>query len=347
MMPNLNGHFAAFLMNLDVPADLIGRIDAAKAAVRDRLCRDLRAYARSGAGDRIEVTPRFFTQGSWAYGTLNYPYQSPPQQMDIDLGVYLPMSHLEDRRPSLAAKGFFTQVDAILGRLAEDNHWRLDCGKETCTRLVLDDLVHLDVPLYSIPDQDFCRMPLQAENLGRVPNEADSGGGHAGAHGDVWSDLPADRVLLALRNGDWRESDPRRIHRWFEGEVLAKGEQFRRVIRYLKAWRDKLWRNGGPSSIFLMVVCANSFKEVPGRDDIALSEVLRGVWGSLRSPVIIPNGSGEDITGMQKPEDLQILREEAFRFHRDLAAAMDSGVASERSLMDHLGSRFQAPRRVF
>ena len=35
-----------------------------------------------------KLSPRFWTQGSFAYDTLNLPYKTPPQEMDIDDGAY-------------------------------------------------------------------------------------------------------------------------------------------------------------------------------------------------------------------------------------------------------------------
>ena len=38
----------------------------------------------------INLVPRFWTQGSFQYDTLNKPFQAP-QEMDIDDGTYMPM----------------------------------------------------------------------------------------------------------------------------------------------------------------------------------------------------------------------------------------------------------------
>lgn len=72
----------------------------------------------------------------------------------------------------------------------------------------------------------------------------------------LWTALPADKVLLAHRECNWMPSDPRPVKEWFLGEVEAKGEQFRRVVRYLKAFRDWRWASGGPASILLMAAAA-------------------------------------------------------------------------------------------
>ncbi|TOM12750.1 hypothetical protein CGH84_21615, partial [Vibrio parahaemolyticus] len=42
----------------------------------------------------LGLTPRFWTQGSFQYDTLNRPFQ-PGQEMDIDDGTYMPMPIFE------------------------------------------------------------------------------------------------------------------------------------------------------------------------------------------------------------------------------------------------------------
>jgi hypothetical protein len=79
----------------------------------------------------------------------------------------------------------------------------------------------------------------------------------------------ADKVLLAHRECNWMPSDPRPVKEWFLGEVEAKGEQFRRVVRYLKAFRDWRWSSGGPASILLMAAAAPLFEKRDRRDDLA------------------------------------------------------------------------------
>jgi len=49
------------------------------------------------AGEDAVTQPRFFTQGSWAYKTLNAPAQNP-QQADLDDGAYPRYSHQQFTR---------------------------------------------------------------------------------------------------------------------------------------------------------------------------------------------------------------------------------------------------------
>lgn len=342
-MPQLNASFIAFLANLDVPANILEAITRSQTAVQGRLAEELEAFSMTAAGGKTRITPRFFVQGSWAYKTLNFPI--PPQQMDVDLGIYLPHSYMEDQRPSIAAIDFFSKVDSVLSDLAQENAWAIDRSKDTCARILLDDLTHFDVPLYSIPDEDFKTLATITQSRCQPKELGDGGSKVTGDHQDVWSDLPTERVLLALRSGAWHPSDPRRIERWFSKEVSAKGEQFRRCCRYLKAWRDHLWRTGGPSSIFLMVVAAKTFSPSPDRDDLAFLELLRKLPAALKSLVTLPNDSGDDLLEMQKPEDLVRLANEAGLFYQDLSAAIQSHdlVRSHRSVARHLGPRFDLP----
>ncbi|WP_327211829.1 MULTISPECIES: cyclic GMP-AMP synthase DncV-like nucleotidyltransferase [Pseudomonas syringae group] len=54
-----------------------------RACLRSGVPRVLREQGYEGAVPK----PRFFTQGSWAYKTLNSPAHMPPQQSDVDDGA--------------------------------------------------------------------------------------------------------------------------------------------------------------------------------------------------------------------------------------------------------------------
>ena len=55
----------------------------------------------------MRVEPRFFTQGSFSYKTINDPCWVPPQQMDLDDGCYLPLAFVKAAKPAAAAQAFF------------------------------------------------------------------------------------------------------------------------------------------------------------------------------------------------------------------------------------------------
>src|SRR5687768_11716130 len=93
-----------FLANITLSDPQTAFIAEAKEAVRRQLRGGLTTALRALGHTGEAVQPRFFTQGSWAYKTLNAPAQTP-QQADIDDGAYLPLSSMTaTKRPSIASK---------------------------------------------------------------------------------------------------------------------------------------------------------------------------------------------------------------------------------------------------
>lgn len=237
--------------------------------------------------------PRFFTQGSWAYKTLNSPAQRP-QQADVDDGCYLPLSFVsQTKRPSTAATVFFAAAEEALRPLVEEKHWKLATDKPTCIRIVIASYAHIDIPLYAIPDEEFdmlAKASMEQYGYDSLMEAATK------AERDAWTALPSEKVLLAHRECNWMASDPRPVKDWFLGEVEAKGEQFRRVVRYLKAFRDWKWPSGGPASILLMAAAAPLFEKRERRDDLALLDVVTALPVRLRAGVNNPVEESESLT---------------------------------------------------
>ena len=281
-----NGDAPSFLKNLQLDDNGHSELKAARAKVRRCLRAEFAKASKAEFG--VTVQPRFFTQGSYAYKTINEPAWTPPQQKDLDDGAYLPMTFVQGAKPSVAAAAFFTVVDRALQELAKTEGWKF-VRKPTCARLIISNDAHIDVPLYAIPDAQFMLLEkaLQARTFdGALDARADSI--------DRWDALPSDCVLLAHREEGWKASDPRKIHDWFVDAVELYGERLRRVCRYLKAWRDHNRPHlDGVSSILLMVCAWEAFEDlgrpnVPDRDDKALLERSRAPspiagWSRLQS----------------------------------------------------------------
>ncbi len=286
--------------------------------------------------------PRFFTQGSWAYRTLNAPAHLPPQQGDCDDGAYLPISFLkETRRPSVASATFFQAAEEALEVLVYEKRslgWRLITNKDTCIRIEISNTAHIDIPLYSIPDEDFITLAKAANRHGYMAlDEA-----FRKELRESWADLPTNQVMLAHRQKDWICSDPRPIRQWFLDEVQDKGEQLRRVVRYLKAYRDWQWKAGGPSSILLMAVAAPLFTKVPGRDDLALLEVLKKLPDSLRGGVNNPVNESESLTERLSAAELEEAATKFEQLESHLNGAVNASNASTACswLRSMFGPRF-------
>lgn len=280
------GDKRCFHSQLDLPERERVALAEARVAIREWLKHDIPKMLSEAGYQGEPPVPRFFTQGSWAYKTLNAPAQAP-QQADLDDGCYLPLSFVsQTKKPSVAASVFFKAVDASLERLAKLKGWKAS-QKPTCARLELSPRAHIDVPLYAIPDAEFALLKASVEAYKAMDSAVFN------AKRDSWTALPRDKVLLAHREDDWTPSDPRAVKVWFEGAVKARGEQLRRITRFLKGFRDVTWPVGGPSSILLMAAAEPHFQKHHGRDDMALYAVVCELPAALRKGVNCPVDENE------------------------------------------------------
>lgn len=217
-------------------------------------------------GEFLALTPKFWTQGSFQYRTMNIPFQTPPQEMDIDDGVYLPMAMFEDK-PIIGHRLLILLVDASLQSLAQENHgWIFDDSKPTCARIKIPSKnVHIDVPMYAIPKKQF-EIMLEAFDSALVSLKKMSL-----EEKQAYYKLDTDSVNLLLRDQKkWTNSDPKVVDDWFNDSCRRIGENedgsqsyhLRKICRFIKAWRDAQWKTGGPSSISLMAAVVEILDEV-------------------------------------------------------------------------------------
>ncbi|MQQ36835.1 hypothetical protein GE543_21535 [Pseudomonas sp. SZ57] len=293
--------------------------------------------------------PRFFTQGSWAYKTLNSPAHLPPQQSDVDDGAYLPISFLKgSKRPSAASAIFFAAAEEALSRLVESKRsekWKLVTDKPTCIRIEISTTAHIDIPLYSIPDDEYVTLEKAANSYG-FESLMDAVNVR---RADSWTTLPIGEVLLAHREEDWINSDPRPVKDWFVDEVESKGEQLRRVVRYLKAFRDWQWEKGGPSSILLMAAAVPLFTKMDRRDDLALLEVLKGLPAALRNGVVNPVSAEESLSDRLPSDELEQAAKKFEMFENYLNGAVNASDETTACnwMISMFGPRFpNRPNRI-
>lgn len=232
----------------------------AEAAI---LLRDMDDEARKAF---LALTPRFWTQGSFQYDTLNNPYATPPQEMDIDDGTYLPMAIFEDR-PVIGHRLLLLLVDSSLKSLVYENvGWQFE-AKRTCARLKIPaEHTHIDVPMYAIPqDQFVLKEAALTKSRGMGMESMDSISGSLTLNRADY-ELDEDCVNLALREGDqkWIKSDPKIVEDWFKESCRRIGPHLRSICRFLKSWRDVQWeKGGGPSSISLMAATVSILDRIP------------------------------------------------------------------------------------
>lgn len=257
-----------------------------KNKIRDHLRKGIETATVSQLGMDRRVTPRFRTQGSWSYGTCVQPAQHPPQEMDWDFGVYLPVTVWEDNGPPhVMAKLYFQLVEQLLQGLCAQENWSLISGKDTCIRVKIATWAHIDLPLYAAPESQFVQIVEKALALtaqGITMDSIDLSESFAGGElqRQAWEDM--DSIMLATRSGEWKESDPEAVTRWLKDRIAEHDDQLARVWRYLKAWRDFHWKDGGPSSVCLMIAIAQNFQRQPGRDDLAIEKAAEHLATALR-----------------------------------------------------------------
>ena len=246
----------------------------------------------------IKLTPRFWTQGSFQYNTLNCPFH-PGQEMDIDDGTYLPMPIFESE-PKIGHTLLLLLVDSSLKSLeAENTHWYFE-PKRTCGRIKLPlEKTHIDVPMYAIPKDQFEKKQIALEALYANVNKAmyESYEEYADALFEKHEsyEVDSEHVNLALRDGDkkWLNSDPKIVEDWFNLSCHRIGRHLRKVCRFMKAWRDAQWDVGGPSSICLMAATVNILDRVPhDKDDLGAT-----------MKVVAQHLAEEFAKGVESPDD--------------------------------------------
>ncbi|EAQ23585.1 CBASS cGAMP synthase [Roseovarius sp. 217] len=246
--------------------------------------------ASKQAPPTLEV--RFLLQGGLAYDTAVEPAIIPPQQCDRDTGVYVKTSFLARQEPSLAAKKFFDLVENAIKALCDAEGWTIK-KKSTCVRVELNPFMHIDYPLYAIPDDAFetLEKSLRDATGETLVNAASQMLTLMDRHRTLR--IPSDRIMLAHREEGWVQSDPRALHDWFEEQFSRYGPQVRRQSRYFKGWRDFAFEQDGPSSVALMVCIANCYRDGlvsadETRDDLAFHQVAGALSDLMRDPIQNP-----------------------------------------------------------
>lgn len=260
-------------------------LENAKNDIRDHLRPRIREATVTMLGMDRAVDPRFRSQGSQRYKTCLQPAHLPPQEMDWDFGVYLPVTVWEENGPPHAmAKLYFNLVEGLLQDLCQKRGWTLVSGKDSCVRVQVTKWAHIDIPLYAASEQEFTkvneRAMLKAESAHRTADAAALAGELIEQE---WDEL--EHIVMATRSGEWKTSDPEVVTRWLLDRIEEHGAQLRRVCRYVKAWRDYHWKTGGPTSVSMMIAVTQEFVPHAGRDDKALEHAARTLAQKLSGPI--------------------------------------------------------------
>ena len=289
------------------------------------------------------VDIRFLTQGSHAYKTLVRPAFLGTQEIDLDDGIYFPMPFIEDR-PLFASAGLFSVVRAALVDLIAAEGWEFGKQKDTCLRVKLPKhYAHIDLPLFAVEETAFSLIKKTLEDrLGGNFRDSINLNEALSEFGLRDQRLNDAQILLAHRREDWIPSDPKIIHDWFESKVSTHGPVLRRLCRYLKAWRDKTWATGGPSSIALMALAVAILDALEGnaaetRDDL-LTQLVAGQLpnrirdGNITGPNSLP---AFDLGWTERSEYVQRSQDFSDALTKALFETTD-----KQQVVDHLIDQF-------
>lgn len=337
--------------------------DAALRSARDQIRQALRTglrqwsrwlrqdelFEKSLAGPAPAVlAPKFRMQGSFAYFTANEPEQKPPQEVDLDDGVFLPVSFRTlqgGRHPSVVSRGYFLAVERCVADLCRRSGWTLITDKPSCVRVQISRTAHIDLALYAIADEQFRQLEEAATKaLSAQQRQAEQDNPELGEA--LYRNLSADGIMLAHRDEGWKPSDPRKLEDWVKAAVDRHGAQLRRVWRYLKGWRDFQWEECRLASVALMAAAVTVFDRERGRiadnrDDLALRTVgdaLPAVLaGRIDNPVVDGQRLDEGWTVDDRKAYVQAAR--LLGSHLTLALEAADGEAAIEVLQTVFGTR--------
>lgn len=251
--------FNIFKQNISLDGDEKTELNNAKNKIRQKLRESF-------------TSPKFLTQGSFAYKTINFPCQPPIQQMDLDDGMYLFEPLEEGEKPSKDPEQLLIEVENCLKPLCEENQWELleQNKKNTCVRIILEEYCHIDIPVYIISD---IKMQMLEKNLAEQI---------LSFRNSLLDDYDIGDVWLAQRDGSWLASDPRVTNLWVEDAVKRHSNYYyREIVRFFKAWRDYNFKKSELSSICLMVMIDKEMQRINISDNSKIS-IVHAISKQLR-----------------------------------------------------------------
>ena len=161
-------------------------------------------------------------------------------EFDLDNGVYL-RGYSTDQDDWPATQTVHTWVKEAVEKHTSNS----PIDKNTCIRVVYEDKYHIDLPMY-----------IMGEN----------------SAGDSIA-------YLAHKSKGWIESDPKAFTAWFQGYVNENGQEIRRMVKYLKAWKD--YKNIDIKGMAITILVCNNFCVTEKRDDLSLLDTVTNIIDSL------------------------------------------------------------------
>ena len=233
------------------------------------------------AGQRAFLAPKFHMQGSFVYHTHTDAIQHPPQEIDMDDGMFLPVRFFmhDTHTPVVDCNLYIDSVKTSLEKLSTTKvGWWVE-EKACCLRMHINKRLHIDLPLYAIRDEKYDGL-VEAVNKAFSTLSLDMLKEQIELDRNIYSELSTEDMRLATRDG-WIKSDPRKLEEWFKGKIRVHGEVLRTITRIFKGYRDHIWTDSSLSSICIMAAVVKAFDENPEFASLRLGAAIQSVSNAL------------------------------------------------------------------
>lgn len=207
------------------------------------------------------------------------------------------------RNPDVEAK----TLQGWVKEAVEDATDTVPQHRRKCVRVIYQDDYHIDLPIYCKPDKDDDSVPPE----------------------------------LADKEDEFSQSDPKEFVEWFHNEK-DKDKQLVRIVKYLKAWGDKI-RNKMPTGLALSVLVAECII-CNERDDVALKDTLVAIKSRLDSSwkLEMPTIPHDDLFSGYDDNKKDYIFEKLDAFIEDAKKALNepNQLKASKLWRKHLGKRF-------
>ncbi len=153
---------------------------------------------------------------------------------------------------------------------------------------------------------------------------------------------------MAIKDGDWREDDPKEMITAFNNAKDSNG-QLLRIVRYLKSWCDYK-RQRMPSGLAITILAMDNF-QTNDRDDIALKFTLIEIENVLKDnfTCIVPATPNDDIFSEYDELRIKNFMTNLAGFITDAKKAVDeelNELKASKLWQKHLGERFPDGKNI-
>ena len=157
--------------------------------------------------------------------------------------------------------------------------------------------------------------------------------------------LNGEYLLAEKGEKGWHRSNPTTLTKWFNDLAQQRGDQLRRIVRFVKAWADHQSTRRGkmPSSLVLTVLATQNFRSHEN-DDVSLANTAKEIsdFVGLVFCVYNPVDGTEELTARLSDEEKKRFQEAIADLGKDASKAVnnDSQHKASKLWCAQLGDRF-------